>query len=72
MDDGRVDQVLAGSGHVALSSNGPGRREFEPGYAIARRGVVLDVDRSGQRTPRVPAHELAGLQAAIIRVQEGA
>ena len=72
MHDGRVDQVFAGSGHVALSSNGPGRREFEPGDAIARCGIVLDVDRSGQRTPRVPAHELTGLQATIVRVQEGA
>ena len=72
MDDGRVDQVVAGRGHVALSSNVPRRRELEPGDAVARLGVVLDVDRSGQRTPCVPAHELAGLQATIVRVQKGA
>ena len=72
MDDGRVDQVAAGLGHVALSSNAPRCRELEPGHTIARHRVALDVDGGGERTPGVPGRELALLQAAIVWVEEGA
>ena len=72
VDDGRVDQVAGGLGHIALSGNAPGCRELEPGDAVARHGIALDVDGGGERTPGVPGRELALLQAAIVRVEEGA